>query len=372
MMVFMVGMVAFAVDIGWIVLSKTNLQNAADSAALAGAQPLMNGFVQYQLTTSSVTKATVLSTSLATARANAIQYAGYNSAGGVNSLVLKTGDIQFGFTDASGNYTAQPTYTGFPNTIKVLLRLDSTANNPLTLFFAPVLGAKSSSLNASAAATIYTGTINNLNSSTGAGLLPLTYDVNNWANFISTGKDPGGNSLTDTNGIPYLQVYPIQGNNPGNFGQLSLNDSHVGDSTEVGWVNNGAAASDIQALQKANLIPLSKHSASAWDWQGDTGFKQSLVSAINGQAGNDYLLPLFTPYTPSPNYQAANGNGSNTFYNIVQFVGIQIVTGPSNKGVYVQPVANIVPSAVFLTGSIVPAGTTSSLVTTFTTPKLSQ
>jgi Flp pilus assembly protein TadG len=41
--VFLIGMVAFAVDIGWIVLSKTNLQNTADSAALAGADPLMNG-----------------------------------------------------------------------------------------------------------------------------------------------------------------------------------------------------------------------------------------------------------------------------------------------------------------------------------------
>ena len=43
------GMVAFAVDIAWIVQSRSDLQNAADAAALAGAEQLMNGFVQYSL-----------------------------------------------------------------------------------------------------------------------------------------------------------------------------------------------------------------------------------------------------------------------------------------------------------------------------------
>src|SRR5437660_1508861 len=55
-------MAAFAVDIGWIVLAQSELQNAADAAALAAAQQLMgqpalnpgtgsysltNGFVDY-------------------------------------------------------------------------------------------------------------------------------------------------------------------------------------------------------------------------------------------------------------------------------------------------------------------------------------
>jgi Flp pilus assembly protein TadG len=133
LMIFLIAMVAFAVDIGWIVLAKTNLQNTADSAALAGADPLMNGYVQYNLTSNSATKAAILTASLASARTYAKNFASYNSAGGVSSLTLNDSDIEFGFMDASNNYTPMPTYTGFPNTIKVTMRLDNTANQPLSL-----------------------------------------------------------------------------------------------------------------------------------------------------------------------------------------------------------------------------------------------
>jgi hypothetical protein len=47
LIVFLLGMVAFAVDVGWMALSQSELQHAADSAALAGANQLMSGFVQY-------------------------------------------------------------------------------------------------------------------------------------------------------------------------------------------------------------------------------------------------------------------------------------------------------------------------------------
>jgi hypothetical protein len=173
-----------------------------------------------------------------------------------------------------------------------------------------------------------------------------------------------------------LQVYPSV-KAPGNFGQLSLNDSHVGNSTEVGWVNNGIGSTEIQALANANLIPLSAHNNTLWDWQGDTGMKQSLVSAINAKAGQHYLLPLFNPYNngiPDPStYSAGTGQGSNYYYQIVQFVGITIV--PANNGtVVVQPYAMISPNTLFASGGPVPVGTGSAtgFVTVFAAPKLTQ
>src|SRR5262245_58922245 len=87
MMVFLVGMVAFAVDIGWLAVTKAELQNAADAAALAGAHPLMDGSEQYALAPDSNSKLQVLNATLASARANAKLYASYNGAGGANSLV---------------------------------------------------------------------------------------------------------------------------------------------------------------------------------------------------------------------------------------------------------------------------------------------
>ena len=378
LLVFLIGMVAFAVDTGWMVLSQTNLQNAADASALAGANPLMSAYVQYSVSTSSSTKTTILNAAMASARANAKLYAGYNSAGGVKSLALNDSDVEFGFTDAKNNYTPAPTFTGFPNTIKVRLRLDSQANQPLNLFFGPVLGTKTSSLNAIAAATIYGGQVNSFSTNGNVGLLPITYDVNHWNSFVATGQSPDGTTQNDANGVPQLQVYPSV-KFSGNFGQLSLSNSHVGESTESGWVQNGASPSDIQALISANLIPLANHPANTWDWQGDTGFKASLVMTINNYVGQTFMLPLFTPVNAGTaannysDYQAGTGNGSHYYYDIVQFVAVTIQQpSSSNRQVVVQPAAMIEPNAILNPATIAPVGTSSQLVTTFTTPKLTQ
>src|SRR2546430_5154576 len=42
LMIFLVGMVAFSVDMGYVVLVRQELQNAADAAAMAGAAKLLD------------------------------------------------------------------------------------------------------------------------------------------------------------------------------------------------------------------------------------------------------------------------------------------------------------------------------------------
>jgi Flp pilus assembly protein TadG len=379
LLVVLVGMVAFAVDTGWIVLARTELQAAADAAALAGADPLMDAYVQYQLAglnpgnAQNGYQSTILTNAMTSARAKAKLFATYNGAGGVSSLTLNDSDIEFGYTDGSNNYTPYSSNAPvFPNTIKVTMRRDSSANGSLGLFFGPVIGTGSTSLQATASATIMGGTIDNFNNTgLNVGMLPMTYDVNSWNNFIQTGQWPDGTTSFDANGVPQIQVYPSV-KAPGNFGQLSLDDSHVGESTEAGWVDNGIAPSDLAALQSANLLPLSKHPANTFDWIGDTGFKASLVSDINSYPGKTFMLPLFTPYDSDPaNYQAGNGQGSHYYYDIVQFVGVKIMPGGDNRQVIVEPAAVVDPSAAF-TGAPVPAGTTTSLMTTFTYPRLSR
>lgn len=374
--VLLFGMVAFAVDLGWIAVVKSDLQNAADSAALAGANPLMDNFVLYNLPTQSAgQKAALLSSALASARAKAKEFAAYNAAGGVNSLKLLDSDIEFGFLDAANKYTPISTYSGYPNTVKVTIRRDETANGKLGLFFGGVFGLKTTKVTSTASATLYSGTLDSFTGSTGnVGLLPMTYDVNHWYEFLKSGKGPDGIALTDLlSGNPVLQAYPSV-KFKGNFGQLSLNDSHVGNSTEVAWVIDGVPKGDIQVLLDHNLIPLSKHDVSKWDWQGDTGFKASLVSTVNDFRGKTFMLPLFKPANSGlATYQAGVGQGSDYFYNIVEFVGVKIMPAAAdNKMVMVTPAAVIEPNAVFVTGTIAPSGTSpSQSLTTFTTPRLS-
>jgi Flp pilus assembly protein TadG len=378
LVVILVGMVAFAVDTGYVVLTRTELQSAADAAALAGADPLMNASVQYQMAGQNPQNAkngyqgTILGNAMASARTQAKQFAANNSAGGVSSLTLNDSDIEFGFTDASYNYTAYNSKSPvFPNTIKVTLRRDSTANGALGLFFAPVIGTSTVNVTATASATIMGGTVNNFKSvnNQNTGMLPMTYDINAWNNFLNTGQWPDGTTTADSNGVPQLQLYPSV-KDTGNFGQLSLDDSQVGQSTEASWITNGLSSSDLAALQSAGLLPLSGHNPNSWDWMGATGLKTSLAADVNGYAGKTFVLPLFTPYnSSSSNYQAGTGQGSNYYYNVVQFVGITIMPGAGNHQILVEPAAITNPSFV-LAGTPAPAGTTSTPMTTFTYPRL--
>jgi len=371
--VFLLGMVAFGVDVGWMVLTQSELKNAADAAALAGVKSLMDGYVKYNMPNqTSAQQAATLAAATTNASNQAVSFAGYHTAGGVSNLVLNTSDIQFGFTDASGNYTSP--YSGFPNTIKVTLRRDSTANGSLNLFFAPVLGMNNTDLTASAAATMYGGTFNGFQTTiTGhPKVLPLTYDVNAWNTFMSTGLDPDGNANT-SGGYPAIQVYPSI-KSPGNFGLISLDAAHAGESYSSSWVTNGLAQSDINGLISNNLIPLSAR-ANAWNWIGETGMKSSLEATIEAQAGTSFMMPLFTPLNagvPLPSdYSAGTGEGKSYYFNPVQWVGVTIVADPSG-GVMVQPGPYLNPNVIFTGGGPVPVGTTGSTITVFAAPKLTQ
>src|SRR3989442_14474205 len=73
------GMVAFAVGMSWIVLTRSELQNAADAAALAGADRLGDNYITYSLTTQTVAnKASLISNAVRTAKSTAITYAANN------------------------------------------------------------------------------------------------------------------------------------------------------------------------------------------------------------------------------------------------------------------------------------------------------
>ena len=143
-------MLAFSIDAGYMVLVRTDLQNAADSAALAGAEKMQELWVQYytpgQPNQSGILTSATTNTS-GSPMATAERFATYNRAGNVN-LTLLDQDVHFGFTNASGTYSTS--YAGFPNTIEVTVRRDEVANGPLALFFARVLGMSSVDIQATA------------------------------------------------------------------------------------------------------------------------------------------------------------------------------------------------------------------------------
>ncbi len=377
----LLGMVAFAVDLGWITHTQNELQSAADAAALAGAAQLPDNFVAYATASGNPdVQVALLAAAKTDAKTYAKKYAGYNSAADVPSLTLADADIEFGFTDASNNYTPLPTYTGYPNTIKVILRRDASANGPLGLFFGKALGVDNVNLTATASASMFAGNVDNFQTTqpTMARILPMTYDINNWNSFMKSGQAPDGTTIADASGVPVLPVYPSV-KFTGNFGELSLDQSNDGASTISAWIDYGVSTTDIQQDKNAGLLPLSQHNAnSAPDWKGNPGLKTSTIHTAANHVGETYLLPLFKPVnngSSDPNaYQAGIGNGSHYYYTIVQFVAIKIVSA-DDKSIVVQPLADIDANAILANVGVAappPTGSQQSVPTVFSGAKLTR
>lgn len=135
------GMVAFAIDIGYIVHVRTELQRTADACALAAARCLPD-------------------TSDATAMAHTV--AAEN--GWVSGVQIGEGDemhgsdvdpldVEFGRWDRDSATFTTPAPSGrSTNAVRVILRRTEGSKNPLGLFFARILGVGESDVSASATA----------------------------------------------------------------------------------------------------------------------------------------------------------------------------------------------------------------------------
>lgn len=146
MLVFLLGFVAFTVDVGYVQLTKTQLQAAADASALAAAQELSGTDTPEVVRTN--------------ARASAQAIAGLYRNGNLSSVTLNTStDIIFGKTSWNANtntytYLWGDNQTPY-NVIKVLAKrtVNGSSDNRLPLLFGPVLGTSSADITAESVAT---------------------------------------------------------------------------------------------------------------------------------------------------------------------------------------------------------------------------
>ena len=134
LMVVLFGMVAFAVDIGYIALVRTELQRTADAAAHAAA---------YEMTDPDVANP------IQAAREMAQEVGGWHTAGGQTVFISdepNADDIVFGWRTHDGTKWSYAWGTSSYNCVKVRAKRLSSRGNAVPLFFAPVfqmLGADS-------------------------------------------------------------------------------------------------------------------------------------------------------------------------------------------------------------------------------------
>ena len=142
MVVFLI-CAAMAIDVGFGLVVKNQLYNVADSAVLAGTRQL--GKI-YEGLTPSQQQSYVLTSADRTAITSAVTAAaGSNMAGG-KSISIDPGDILIGHWNVSTRtLTVSDTCTPggastCPTAVEVVARRDTTANGPMSTYFAQVMG----------------------------------------------------------------------------------------------------------------------------------------------------------------------------------------------------------------------------------------
>lgn len=139
LMVAIAGITAFVTDIGYIRVSRAELQNAADGAAMAAALAISDD---------NSPDGQVFGRQQANLTASANLAAHYGN-------TLKDSDLKFGLWNPdTGVFTAT---TSKPEAVEVVLRRSQANDNPLPLFFAKVFGHQTADINVRAIAAIKPG-----------------------------------------------------------------------------------------------------------------------------------------------------------------------------------------------------------------------
>lgn len=131
LLVFLLGVIAFSVDLGYVVLARTQLQCAADSAALAAGA--------------------TMGSSEEDSIASGTKYASLNRVGN-HQVVVAPSDFIYGTWDTTTR-TFTPNASGLGNAVKITARADNTTSGEVPLFFGAVFGLHSVHAQASAVAT---------------------------------------------------------------------------------------------------------------------------------------------------------------------------------------------------------------------------
>jgi len=182
----LLGMAALGVDVGYLYVTRNELQNVSDGAALIGARTL--GDI-YQGLTNEQQADFVCGTNCADSiRTMAEAVANENRAGGID-MSVRVEDVLIGQWDGD-NFTETDTV---PDAVQVVSRRDDVYNGPVATFFARVLGYDFSSVNALATAAL-TG-----QGTSAEGEVELPIGISSW--FFE--QNPGGGFCNQD-----IQFYP--------------------------------------------------------------------------------------------------------------------------------------------------------------------
>jgi Flp pilus assembly protein TadG len=145
----LVGMAALSIDIGYALIARTELQNVADGAVLAGTRQL--GLV-YEGLTSAQQEGYMLSGAAESAIKNMINTVSVQNVAGGEPITIAAADIQIGQWNFDTRTFTQTNTS--PDAVRVTARRDGQANGPVATFLAGTMGIDSVDVAATATAAL--------------------------------------------------------------------------------------------------------------------------------------------------------------------------------------------------------------------------
>lgn len=330
-----VAMVAFCVDIGYVLSAKEELQRSADSSALAACWEYGHR----------LGKGSSVSTSVGYGRTTAAQYASLNHVTNQpmsldsNASNNVDGDVVFGYiADFKNSQSAFQTNSanGY-NAVKVRLRKNASINGKVPYFFARVFGLTGQTLEEEATAGLVLDVKGFKVPSDGGnlGILPYALDLQTWNGLIAnTGTDSyKWNTQTKqveagSDGLVEVNLFPQGTGSPGNRGTVDIGSSGNSTADIARQILHGISPSDLAHHGgKLEFDATGKLSLN-----GDTGISAGVKDELASIMGQPRIIPIFS---------TVSGNGNNANYTIVKWQGIRIVnvklTGSmSQKNVMIQ------------------------------------
>ena len=152
----LVGIAAITLDIGRAFVTQSELQNIADSTALAGAQQLGQQYAQVAAGNNNQIPDgwTADSAGIVTAGQG---LSVLHSAGGLSGITLDGGDVVVGVWDAGNAIVDTTGGLVTPDAVAVQSRRDGTTNGPIATFFARALSGNFQTMDVSRTATAALG-----------------------------------------------------------------------------------------------------------------------------------------------------------------------------------------------------------------------
>lgn len=337
MLATLLGMTALTIDVGVMVNTRADLQNAADAAAMAGVSAMATDAMMKVKQGRGGSVGEVLRL----AKVRAAETSALNRSFGAGGTIVEPGDIQVGWIDVTSG--TSDIVTGGPpaewNAVKVTVRRSKGGRNgPATFFFAGILGQRSADITATATAVLEDrAAVISLDRD---WLWPFTIDKTAHDDQMLNGDDvfafdaPSESVSYGTDGIREVHMFPFD-STPGNYGLLNIGADSASDAELEEQITNGVTSSDWEAeTGQTELVFTDDAGATVtYDIPGNPGLKSALFDSMSSRIGS--IVAYFL-------HDEVSGSGANTVYRIVgvrfgRVVGVSLEDSNRN-GLYIQPI----------------------------------